>query len=131
MELNYNNIRNTPANRTTFANAFTQSIVAYFSTHFNLSLIGCSPLSTLDNVLQKNIIVYPNPVVRGDIIHFELADNIEYEYQILNAVGQLVAVGKLKNNQSLDSSKLSSGVFLIKLSNKNNNKIYIHKIIVQ
>ena len=131
MELNYNNIRNTPANRTAFALAFTQSILAYFNTHFNVSLIGCIPLSTINNVLENSIIVYPNPVFRGDIIHFKFSENIEYEYQILNALGQLVVEGQLKYDHSIDSSKLFSGVFLIRISNKNNNDVFIHKIIVQ
>jgi hypothetical protein len=131
MELNYNNIRNTAKNRTVFALAFTQSIVSYFSTHFNVSLIGCSTLSTINDVLEKKIIIYPNPLVRGDIIHFKLPENIEYEYQILNTLGQIVDAGQLKHNQSIDSSKLFPGVFLIRLSNKNNNDLNIHKIIVQ
>jgi hypothetical protein len=131
MELNYNNIRNTPANRTVFAQAFTQSIVSYFRKHFNVSLTGRTILSTINDVLERKIITYPNPLVRGDIIHFKFSENIEYEYQILNALGQIVAAGKLKHNNSIDSSKLFSGVFLIRLSNKNNNDIYIHKIIVQ
>ncbi|WP_298115162.1 T9SS type A sorting domain-containing protein [Flavobacterium sp.] len=131
MELNYNNIRNTAANRTAFALAFTQSMVSYFSTHFNVSLIGCSTLSTINNELEKKIIIYPNPLVRGDSIHFNFSEDIEYEYQILNTLGQIVVAGQLKHNQSIDSSKLSPGVFLIKLSNKNNNDINVLKIIVQ
>jgi hypothetical protein len=131
MELNYNNIRNTPANRTVFAQAFTQSIVSYFRKHFNVSLTGRTILSTINDVLERKIIAYPNPIVRGDIIHFKFSENIEYEYQILNALGQIVAAGKLKHDSSIDSSKLFPGVFLIRLSNKNNNDISIHKIIVQ
>jgi hypothetical protein len=131
MELNYNNIRNTPANRTVFALAFTQSILSYFNTHFNVSLIGCTTLSTFNDVLEKKIIIYPNPLIRGDIIHFKFSENIEYEYQILNTLGQIVAVGQLKHNQSIDLSKLFPGVFLIRLCNKNNNYINIHKIIIQ
>lgn len=111
MELNYNNIRNTAANRTAFALAFTQSMVSYFSTHFNVSLIGCSTLSTINNELEKKIIIYPNPLVRGDSIHFNFSEDIEYEYQILNTLGQIVVAGQLKHNQSIDSSKLSPGVF--------------------
>ncbi|WP_298137567.1 T9SS type A sorting domain-containing protein [Flavobacterium sp.] len=131
MELNYNNIRNTAANRTAFALAFTQSMISYFSTHFNVSLIGCSTLSTINNELEKKIIIYPNPLVRGDSIHFNFSEDIEYEYQILNTLGQIVVAGQLKHNQSIDSSKLAPGVFLIKLSNKNNNDINVLKIIVQ
>lgn len=131
MELNFDNIRDTPAHRTEFSNAFTTSVLAYFSTHFNKSLIGCANLSTTNDLSEKNIILYPNPFVRGDTIHFKLPDDIKYEYQIVNALGQLVASGQLKNDQSIDSSVLSSGVFLIKLSDKNNNEIYTYKIIVQ
>jgi hypothetical protein len=94
-------------------------------------LIACSTLSTINNVLEEKIIVYPNPLVRGDIIHFKFPENIEYEYQILNILGQIIATGQLKQNQSIDSSKLFPGVHLIRLSNKNNNNITIHKIIVQ
>lgn len=131
MELNFDNIRDTPAHRTEFSNAFTTSVLAYFSTHFNKSLIGCANLSTTNDLSEKNIILYPNPFVLGDTIHFKLPDDIKYEYQILNALGQLVASGQLKNDQFIDSSVLSSGVFLIKLSDKNNNEIYTYKIIVQ
>lgn len=129
MELNYDNIRNTSANRAAFANAFTQSILAYFSTHFNISLIDY-PLATNDDVLEKNIIIYPNPLYRGDMIHVNLSENIENEYQISNALGQVVAVGQLKHDQSLDLSELLPGIFFIRLSNKINNDTYIHKIIV-
>lgn len=130
MELNYDKIRNNAANRAAFATAFTRSILSYFSTHFNVSLLGSVLLSTIDNVIEKNIIVYPNPLSRTEILHFNLSDNIEYEYQISNELGQLVAVGHLNHDQSLDLGKLFPGIFFIKLSNKINDDIFTHKIVV-
>lgn len=131
MELIYDNIRNTPANRTAFANGFTQSVFEYFSTHFNLSLLGCAPLSASSNVLEKSISVFPNPLVRGEVIRVNFPENVEYEYQISNSLGQTVASGHLKQNQTIDTSELLSGVFYIRLFNKDKNQSFVQKVLVQ
>ncbi len=130
MELNYNNIRNTPANRTAFAGAFTQSVLEYFTTHFNESLIGCASLSVDNNVLEKKSIIYPNPLSRGDDIHLIFSDDRRYEYQILNSFGQLVEAGLVDNRDAIDSNRLSSGIYFIKLTDKIQNTIHTHKIVV-
>lgn len=44
MELNFSNLRDTPANRTEFANAFAEALTEYMHIHFNLSLNTCNPL---------------------------------------------------------------------------------------
>lgn len=44
MELNFTDLRDTPAHRTEFANAFATTITEYMDTHFNLSLNTCNPL---------------------------------------------------------------------------------------
>jgi N-formylglutamate amidohydrolase len=131
MELNFSNLRDTPVNRSAFSNAFTQSIIEYFNIHFSLDLNSFNPLSTINSFLDKNFSVYPNPVTRGNLIHFNLPENTIYEYQLFNLLGQLVASGELNSDKTLDSEKLISGVYIIRIFNKSSPVLMTNKIIIQ
>lgn len=131
MELNFSNLRDTPVNRSAFSNAFTQSIIEYFNIHFSLDLNSFNPLSTINSFLDKNFSVYPNPVTRGNLIHFNLPENTIYEYQLFNLLGQLVVRGELNSDKTLDSEKLISGVYIIRIFNKSSPVLMTNKIIIQ
>jgi N-formylglutamate amidohydrolase len=131
MELNFRNLRDTPMNRSAFANAFTQSIIEYFNTHFSLDWNSCNPLSTINSFLETNFSVYPNPVTRGNMIHFNLPENMIFEYQLFNLLGQLVDSGGLSSDKTLDSEKLISGIYIIRIFNKSSTVLMTNKIIVQ
>jgi N-formylglutamate amidohydrolase len=130
MELNYAPIRDTPANRTAFAQAFTNSIMAYFNTHFTVNWNACNPTQTSGN--ERNTLgpVYPNPATRGSLIQLGRVDHSEYQYQVLDLLGQLITRGKLYSDSLLDTQPLNSGVYLILISNKHNTTLRAHKLII-
>ena len=130
MELNYTNIRDTPSNRTAFADTFSEVIVDFLNTHFNVNWNSCNPLSTLDQPANKEIIIYPNPVEKGNSIHFVYSDDNKYRYQIYDITGQLIKKGIVDKNQ-IETDHLNSGTYFIKLSNKDEQKTDIKTILVK
>lgn len=133
MELNFTNVRDTPANRTEFANAFADAIIEYMNTHFNPSWNTCNPLSATNPSPDKAFSVYPNPVSRGDLIHFNIPESNIYEYELFNLQGQLIAKGVLDSESTIDSKELNSGLYLLKLwsDSKKANVFKTMKIIIQ
>jgi len=92
-------------------------------------LNGCSsmPSNTIsvtitgiyENIKSSNIDFYPNPfhneltiISKGNI------DNINYE--ILNAVGQVICKGKLMDQTIVETSNFAGGIYIIKLENESN-----------
>lgn len=70
-------------------------------------------LGVNDNVKANSVQVYPNPAV--DVLNVTKVSN-NADYNIYNAVGQLVAKGKVTNNQ-VQVSKLEKGVYMITVDN--------------
>jgi len=133
MELNFTNIRDTPANRTEFANAFADAIIEYMNTHFNPSWNTCNPLSTTNPSLDKAFSVYPNPVSGGEQIHFNIPEGNIFEYELFNLHGQLIAKGVLDSESTIDSKEHNSGLYLLKLwsDSKKTDVFKTVKIIIQ
>ena len=131
MELNYENIRDTPNNRKAFAIAFTQAYIQYMNTHFNVDWGTCKTLSTIENSIDAKIKIYPNPVKRGKIIHIKGTDNTIYNYQIFNLLGQLIDTGQVNSTKTLNTQNLISGLYLLRLLDQQKNKIWVEKIIVE
>ena len=79
----------------------------------------------IDETLAKNgFDVYPNPS-RG--ILYVKSDQIDSEYLIINTMGQTVASGNIvSENQQIDISNLSNGIYLIRINN-NTMKIIVNK----
>lgn len=60
--------------------------------------------------------VYPNPV--KDIIHIEIESGTEADVEVFNLLGQKVMnCGTITNNELLDLSNLTTGVYLLKINN--------------
>lgn len=77
--------------------------------------------------ISEHIKVYPNPTVAK--IFFATNENLANEVvSVYNNVGQLVSEQNIATENSIDLSKLSSGIYLIQFSNKN---IKTFKIIKQ
>lgn len=86
------------------------------------------------NSINNNLIsVYPNPA--NDYLHINFNGvDIEKvkEIKIVNTIGQVVFIDsqKIVDNQKIDVSGLSNGVYLLQLTNYNNNIIQTKKIII-
>ncbi|WP_299053648.1 endonuclease [uncultured Polaribacter sp.] len=75
-----------------------------------------STLSTKVNVFE-NFRMYPNPT-KGNTVYFNINETVNIN--IYNVLGKLVTTTKLsKNNTKIDISKLSKGIYLVKINSKN------------
>jgi len=91
-----------------------------------VSLSGCSsdPSNTINVTvtgievfeLGRVFKVYPNPVLNELIIEIE-GNNETVNFDILNAIGQVVFKGNLVDKTTVQTSDFSHGVYLIKLEN--------------
>lgn len=80
---------------------------------------------TNDHNDQGNI--FPNPVSEFLNIHFSKSYSIGQKYEILNNQNQVVANGHIPNNEignpTLDVSRLSNGMYFLKIGSSSNTKI--------
>jgi hypothetical protein len=82
-----------------------------------LTIVPNAPtLSTANTVLKavdNKISLYPSPV--SNILYIKATENKVYNYEIFNALGQLVKSGQFINNQT-DLSSLNTGMYLIRIN---------------
>lgn len=131
MELNYSNIRDLPANRTSFALAFSNAIIAYMNTHFNVTWSSCSPLKIKDSSRNTSPELYPNPIKKGASVYLNGNENTRYVYKIFNSIGQNLKTGTLELNQNkINTENLDSGMYLIQLLDQDHHEVVSKKLIV-
>lgn len=80
----------------------------------NISLTARMDETASNNAIAFNL--YPNPV-NGDVLNISNLDKAS-EYTIFNMMGQQVGKGKIEND-SVNVSSLTSGTYLIQVSNEN------------
>ncbi|MBK8109321.1 MAG: T9SS type A sorting domain-containing protein [Saprospiraceae bacterium] len=71
---------------------------------------------TIDQILNKNIIVYPNPAL--DNLYFRNLNREFVEYEIMDRLGSIIKKGNIDNN-FIDIMELSSGLYFLKLKSEN------------
>lgn len=76
-------------------------------------------LSVSDLSAKNQTLIYPNPV--KDILNIQSKDSGELVYRIINPAGQVVANGKFVDNK-IDVNKLSTGNYIIELTNNKGEK---------
>ena len=85
-----------------------------------------STLEVSEFALSDEITVYPNPTTSG--IYFSGSESLVGEtVSVFNNAGQLVRQQKITNNNSVDLSELQTGIYFIKIQNKNINSFKIIK----
>lgn len=73
---------------------------------------------------DKGFDVYPNP---SQGVLYVKSDQMDSKYFVINTMGQTVALGKIvSDNQQIDLSNLSNGIYLIRINN-NTMKIIVNK----
>lgn len=71
-----------------------------------------------ENMTTYSFIVYPNPVTNE--LRIELKDNNKMRnFEILNALGQVIYKGRLTDKAIVTTSNFPSGVYLVKIENGN------------
>jgi hypothetical protein len=111
----------------------------HFATLVNMSAsnwstdVPCStPLSTSDVDFNKGNSVYPNPVKKGNDIHFVINDRSASEVLLYDVSGKLVKKQNIdKNNMTVNTQNLSVGTYIYTIKSVNDQIISSGKVIVE
>ena len=110
------------ADRITIIGNTTDSPESYFYYFYNWTIdASCSGSLTNQNLLVKNILIYPNPT--SDYLFIDY--NEELEAKVYNLNGKLILSEYII--EKLDISCLKKGYYIVKFSDGSNE--LIHKII--
>ena len=94
-----------------------------------------STLSINDiDVLNDNIVLYPNPTSNNNLLRVRGMDNGIHEINIYNNLGQLINKNEITVDNLIASiliENLKSGLYYINIKNKLNNAIVMKKLIIK
>ncbi|MBN2890822.1 MAG: T9SS type A sorting domain-containing protein [Bacteroidales bacterium] len=80
----------------------------------------------LNDILNSGISVYPNPF--ADVLTVEIDENKGIvTFEIINSVGVIVEQGNFSDSKMINTSKLNSGIYFLKITN--NKSVEYIKII--
>ncbi|MBK8848861.1 MAG: T9SS type A sorting domain-containing protein [Saprospiraceae bacterium] len=71
---------------------------------------------TIDQISDKNNVIYPNPAL--DNLYFRNLNREFVEYEIMDRLGSIIKKGNIDNN-FIDIKELSSGLYFLKLKSEN------------
>ncbi|ASK31453.1 hypothetical protein CEY12_15635 [Chryseobacterium sp. T16E-39] len=110
----------------------------HFATLINMSNsnwttdVPCSSLAVRDVALEKGNNIYPNPVKKGNDIHFVINDRSATEVALYDISGKLVKKQSIdKDKITINTQNLSTGTYIYKLESKSSQVISSGKIIVE
>jgi hypothetical protein len=124
MELNYSNIRDTPLNRETFAIDFSQSIIAFIQQHYSLNINGCNS-AEIDENINYGLTVFPNPILKGEMLKIIYSGNDLESYEILSFAGKSIIKEEISMPSfSISTENLEKGAYLMAFRCHNNRLLY-------
>jgi len=87
------------------------------SSSANQNTLLCSPILNVEDFnTEFRILVYPNPT--GEFINIRTESEDEFDLQLIDISGSVInSLRNQKGNVQLDVSKLSSGIYLVKIGN--------------
>ncbi|RIA09104.1 putative secreted protein (Por secretion system target) [Flavobacteriaceae bacterium MAR_2010_72] len=67
---------------------------------------------------NDKVSVYPNPLLKGDLITVKFKSNLSAKFEIYNVAGKLVSNDLLSNQNSkeISTNNLTNGIYLLKIS---------------
>lgn len=129
MELNYTGIRDLPENRKRFADSLALVLVDFLSIHRNVMMTDCG---FYGEITYKNVEIFPNPLDQSkDQINIIGLPWGQYEYSIINMLGQISTGGTIENNKIVLKSNLPSNIYLLIILDKNQKAVYITKLLAK
>ncbi len=84
----------------------------------------CSQLNSVEISAIDSTIIYPNPT--SDVITIQNLGNInlEYDFEIIDYTGRVVALGKAMSGRKIDLSNLGPGYYIVKIGSGEQNSIF-------
>lgn len=101
------------------ANWWQQNFSNYIdsSQHFVETQTECDAYLDVEQLSKESVFVYPNPALN----YISLNKDID-KYIIYDMLGKTIQTGEVKANDTIDISKIKSGIYLIKVIDKNSNE---------
>lgn len=131
MELNYDSLRNSLANRTRFAAAFADVVIAYLSHHFSINWLNCTPAAVPALPLEGRTSLYPNPLQKGASLTIAIPSDELERYEIIDMAGVVVLKGFFESaNSAISTDNLTAGVYTVRLFKRKNPVTSVGKLIV-
>lgn len=98
------------------------------------SNMSCYPTLAIDaKSYSESVLIYPNPVKNTLRITFESQSFSSKSIEILTVLGQVVKkqnTNSFQDTTEIDTSKLTDGVYLIKISDQNDGVLLTKKIVI-
>ena len=90
------------------------------STYIKLTSKPCDTLTSIQNIYEKQIKIYPNP--SQDIMTISIPDEVynidKWQYSLYDMTGQIVKKGKLSGSTTtVDTDGLAVGIYMIRIYN--------------
>ena len=88
------------------------------------------PNTSIDEYLNRNISIYPNPT--NDLLHIDVQNTTDtFKYTMTNTIGQVINNGNMNTNATtLSLSSLNDGVYFIRITSNATGKYAVKKVIV-
>lgn len=117
------------------SNTHFASLISMSDTNWKTDVPCTASLSTQDiknGELSKENNVYPNPVKRGNDIHFKINNNTAEEIALYDISGKLIRKESVnKNDVIMNTQNIPTGTYLYKVTSKNSQIVSSGKIIVE
>ncbi|MEJ6793246.1 MAG: T9SS type A sorting domain-containing protein [Lacinutrix sp.] len=84
-------------------------------------------LTTTESTFEKDIVIYPNPVL--NMLNIQTNNLTNYNVDIYTLNGSLLQSSTINNNRAINVSNLSSGIYVAKFIDSNSKEIKIKKLI--
>lgn len=118
----------------TTANTHFATLINMSNTNWNTDVACAAGLSTKDVASDKNGVmnVYPNPVKKGNNIHFTIKDSSAGEIVLYDMAGKFIVNQKIERNDVIiNTQNLSTGTYIYKINSKDSTIKSSGKIIIE
>lgn len=88
-----------------------------------------STLSKNDEILEKNITIFPNPT--SGLLNIQINNSVrDLKYEVINLLGQNLQSGIIRNNEPINLGSLANAVYLVKITDVERNASLTKKIVI-
>ena len=100
----------------------------FFDMGDGMFVINDWPDSISDISINDNILIFPNPA--NEELNIDIRNPIDYDFRLLNMVGQVVWQGHATSKQKVNVSRLSSGVYQLHIVQTDNGKQLTKQVVI-
>lgn len=115
------------------ANTHFATLIGMSNTNWRTD-VACTTLSTKDISSEKSLVnyAYPNPVKKGNDIHFAIKENSATEITLYDMTGKLMVSQKIdKKDMAISTQNLSAGTYIYTIHSKDSKIKSSGKVIVE